>query len=100
LTAHEISNQLDIPIRFVNEILFELIKSNILSTAEIEEKGERGYQPARDINVLTIQYVIDAMEKRGLNSMPFTHAPEFVVSPCLLPWKHSVKQLKNCLKTS
>ncbi|MEN6373675.1 MAG: YihY/virulence factor BrkB family protein [Smithella sp.] len=78
LTAHEISYQLDIPIRFVNEILFELVKSNILSTAEIEENGEHGYQPARDINLLTIQYVIDAMEKRGLNNMPFAHTPEYI----------------------
>ena len=77
LTAPEISHQLDIPIRFVNEILFELSKSNILSKAEIEENGEHGYQPARDVNLLTINYVIEAMEKRGLNNIPFTQAPEF-----------------------
>ncbi len=78
LTAHEISYQLDIPIRFVNEIIFELIKSNILSTVEMEENGEHRYQPALDINVLTIQYVIDAMEKRGLNNMPFAHTREYI----------------------
>ncbi len=77
LTAPGISHQLDIPIRFVNEILFELSKSNILSKAEIEENGEHGYQPARDVNLLTINYVIEAMEKRGLNNIPFTQAPEF-----------------------
>jgi len=79
LTAPGISHQLDIPIRFVNEILFELSKSNILSKAEIEENGEHGYQPARDVNLLTINYVIEAMEKRGLNNIPFTQAPEFAV---------------------
>ncbi|MEN6330707.1 MAG: YhjD/YihY/BrkB family envelope integrity protein [Smithella sp.] len=77
LTAPEISHQLDIPIRFVNDILFELSRSNILSKAEIEGNEEHGYQPARDINVLTINYVIEAMEKRGLNNVPFSHAPQF-----------------------
>ncbi len=76
-TAREISNRLEIPIRFVNEILFSLVKSNILTTTEIEGNGDHGYQPARDIHILTIQYVIDALEKRGLNDMPFAHVPEF-----------------------
>ena len=38
---------------------------------------ERGFQPALDINALTIQYVIEAMERRGINTMPFAHTPEF-----------------------
>ncbi|MBN1470890.1 MAG: YihY family inner membrane protein [Syntrophaceae bacterium] len=77
MTATEISNELGIPIRFVKEILFELVKSNIASTAQIEGNGDLGYQPAIDINVLTIQFVIDALEKRGLNIMAFTDNPEF-----------------------
>jgi membrane protein len=77
MTAVEISNELEIPIRFVKEIIFELVKSNIVSAAQIEGNGDPGYQPAIDINVLTIQYVIDALEKRGINTMAFTDNPEF-----------------------
>jgi membrane protein len=77
LTDRNISNQLEIPIRFVNEILFDLVKSRIVSVAETEKDGERGYQPAVDVNRLSIQSVLEAMEKRGLNAMPFAHAPEF-----------------------
>jgi membrane protein len=76
MTAVEISNELGIPIRFVKEILLELVKSNIASVAQIEGK-KGGYQPAVDIHVLTIQYVIDALEKRGLNTTPFTDNPDF-----------------------
>ncbi|MBN1380204.1 MAG: YihY/virulence factor BrkB family protein [Deltaproteobacteria bacterium] len=83
-TADEISNRLEIPIRFVNEILFDLVKSNIISVAETEEGGERGYQPALDVNMLTIQYVIDALEQRGINTMPFAHSPEFEVLSSLM----------------
>lgn len=82
LTDREISNQLEIPIRFVNEILFDLVKCRIVSVTETE--GERGYQPALDINALSIQYVIDTLEQQGLNTMPFAHSPEFETLSVLL----------------
>jgi len=77
LTAYQISHQLEIPIRFVNELLFGLVKSNILSVAETEKGAERGYQPAVDINALTIQRVIEALEKRGINALSYPPAREF-----------------------
>ncbi|PKN11072.1 MAG: YihY/virulence factor BrkB family protein [Deltaproteobacteria bacterium HGW-Deltaproteobacteria-5] len=77
LTVGEISNRLEIPIRFVNDILSELVESNILATAESEEGTDPAYQPALDPDRLTIQYVVEAMEKRGQNTMPFIHTPEF-----------------------
>jgi membrane protein len=76
-TAGEISNRLEIPIRFVNDILFELVRSRILSPAIVPENGERAYQPARDIDSLTIRFVLDALEERGINRLPFTDGPEF-----------------------
>jgi len=77
LTARQISHRLEIPIRFVQEILFELVQSHIVSVTEGEEEGEQGYQPALDINALTIRYVLEAMDRRGLNTLPFAHSPEF-----------------------
>ncbi|HOG17037.1 MAG: hypothetical protein A4E73_00765 [Syntrophaceae bacterium PtaU1.Bin231] len=77
LTAGQISQQLEIPIRLVNEILFELTQSNIVSTTEIGGDGERGFQPARDIHTLTIAQVADAMERRGSDTIPFARTPEF-----------------------
>ncbi len=77
LTAGQVSRELEIPIRLVNEILFELTQSNILSGTDTGKDGERGFQPARDINALTISHVVDAMELRGSNTMPFSHTPEF-----------------------
>ncbi|HQK99460.1 MAG TPA: YhjD/YihY/BrkB family envelope integrity protein [Smithellaceae bacterium] len=77
LSAREISNQMEMPIRFVNDLLFELVHGGIVSVAQIEGNGESGYQPAIDPDKLTIRYVIDAMERRGVNAMPFTHGPAF-----------------------
>jgi membrane protein len=77
LTAGQVSRELEIPIRLVNEIIFELTQSNILSGTDTGKDGERGFQPARDINALTISHVVDATELRGSNTMPFSHTPEF-----------------------
>lgn len=77
LTASGISDQLDIPVRFVSKIISDLVKSNIVSVVEIRGKDEKGYQPAVDVNILTIRYVMNAMEKRGMNVMHFTGNPEF-----------------------
>jgi membrane protein len=95
MTQMKISNQLGIPIRFVKEILLELVKSNIASVARIVGGDDGGgYQPAVDINVLTIQYVIDAIEKRGLNTTPFTDNPEFAaLSAALEAFGKNVERL-------
>lgn len=93
-TARQISHELEIPIRLVNEILFELVKSNILSGTESDGDGERGFQPARDIHVLTIQHIIEAMELRGLNAMPFAHPPAFTaLSDALETFGHTLEKL-------
>ena len=65
------------PIRLVNEIIFALSNSKIISATEPDNTGERGYLPARDINVLSVEYVIEAIGRTGLNDMPFAHTPEF-----------------------
>ncbi len=93
-TAQQMSHDLDIPIRLVNELLFDLVGSGILSGTETDPGGERGYQPARDIDGLTIQHIIDAMEVRGLNAMPFSNTPAFAaLSEALESFRHAVEKL-------
>lgn len=93
-TARQISHRLEIPIRLVNELLFELVKSNILSVTESDNSEEHGYQPARDIHVLTIQHVIEAMERKGLNAMPFAHTAAFeALSDTLETFGHTLEKL-------
>jgi membrane protein len=70
LTATQISHQLEIPIRLVHQILFELTACGIVSDTQTEEYREPGYQPARDINTLTIQFIVDALDDRGTDAIP------------------------------
>jgi membrane protein len=93
-SARRVSQELDIPIRLVNEILFALEKSNIISATDCDKEGDRGFLPARDIHTLTVQYVIEAMEKRGLNDMPFAHTPEYeAISGTMASFENSLEKL-------
>lgn len=76
VTARQISQTLEIPIRLVNEILHELVESRVFSDTLTGEYRELAYQPARDINGLTIQFVIEAMEKHGVDTIPVAQTEE------------------------
>jgi membrane protein len=75
--APEISRALAIPIRLVRQILHELVEADIL--AEIrkrEEDKEVLYQPARDVEALTIKRIVDALENRGSSDVPVVASEE------------------------
>ncbi|MFQ5964018.1 MAG: YihY/virulence factor BrkB family protein [Candidatus Scalinduaceae bacterium] len=76
LTAVQISHTLEIPVRLVQMILFELVESGIISETNTREDKELAYQPARTINILTIKYIIDALEERGIDNIPVAQTNE------------------------
>ena len=76
LTATQISQALEIPTRLARQLLFELVESGILTEIKPEEHRDAAYQPARDIDVLTLKYIIDALEERGTTDIPVTDSEE------------------------
>lgn len=70
LTAEQISHKLEIPIRLVNTILNNLVESGVLSDARTGAYKELAYQPGRDINGLTIKFVMEALEGQGTDNIP------------------------------
>jgi membrane protein len=76
LTATQISHKLEVPIRLVNEILYELVESGIVSEAKQDDEKTVAYQPAQDLEKLTVKYVIDAMEQRGSDNIPVVKSEE------------------------
>jgi membrane protein len=79
LAAAAIAHTLEVPIRLVRQMLFELVESGILSEVATREYEETAYQPGRDSDSLTIQYVINALEKRGVDSIPTAQTEELKV---------------------
>jgi len=76
LTASGISSRLEIPIRLVRQILYELVDSGIISDTSNEDSKEPAYQPARDINKLSIKSVIDSLEQTGTDNIPVVQSRE------------------------
>jgi membrane protein len=68
--ATTIAHELEIPIRLVNQILFELVESGIASEVRVDQDKDVGYEPARDPDTMTIKYVIEALERWGSDSVP------------------------------
>ncbi|HOJ52249.1 MAG TPA: YihY/virulence factor BrkB family protein [Syntrophales bacterium] len=77
-TAREISQELEIPIRFVNDLLYDLTRSHLaVMVNERDGDGEPGYQPALDPQAITVHYVIDKLEREGVNELPFLTGPAY-----------------------
>jgi len=63
--ANQIGNELGIPIRLMRDILFELVRARILVETATESEKEKGYQPAIDINKITLQFVSQRLDDLG-----------------------------------
>ncbi|MDD1636016.1 MAG: YihY/virulence factor BrkB family protein [Methylococcaceae bacterium] len=70
LTADEIATKLVIPIAIIQPVLSKLIVSHIIVEFKNQDEDDEVYQPAVDINILTIAYVINALEHCGQNHLP------------------------------
>ncbi|MGZ8165892.1 MAG: YihY/virulence factor BrkB family protein [Methylobacter sp.] len=70
LTSAEIAAKLVIPIALIQPLLSNLIASHIIVEFKIHDDDDEVYQPAVDINILTIAYVINALEQCGQNHLP------------------------------
>ena len=79
LTATMITHALEVPIRLVRQVLFELAESGIVSAVVTEDGENPAYQPGRDSDSLTIQFVLDALEKRGVDTIPAAQTEELKV---------------------
>jgi membrane protein len=62
---HQLSHELGIPVRLLNELTFELVECGILAELATDNLKERSYQPAIDINKITVDMLYTKLEKLG-----------------------------------
>ncbi len=70
VNARQISLETEIPIRLVNQILFDLVSAGLV--LEVNGDNDKGisYQPSRDPDVLSIHYVTNALDQNGSDTIP------------------------------
>jgi len=79
LTDSQISQHLEIPVRLLHQILYELVVTDLFIETKTNEDRKFGYQPARDINGLTIKRIIEAIEQHGVDTIPVARTDEFKI---------------------
>jgi len=71
-----LSHELGIPIRLVNELVFELVEAGILAEISADNPKDRSYLPAIDINRITVEYIYNRMEMMGGDQMVVTETEQ------------------------
>ena len=69
-TAEDISRELEVPIRLVRSVLAELTEARLLSEVCLDHRENVAYQPACDINRLTVSAVLEGSDQQGINALP------------------------------
>jgi len=77
-TSLQLSVELKLPIRLINEILFDLIRCKVLIEVSGELNGETAYQPALDINKLDVATVLHMIETTGSKNLHFEETESLV----------------------
>jgi membrane protein len=66
ISAEYIGANLKIPVRLARDILQDLSSANLVSIIHENENKESLYQPAIDINRLTISFILTRLDKKGV----------------------------------
>jgi len=91
--AEKISHTLEIPIRLVRQILFELVESGVLSQVKKGDNRDVAYQPAVDVGKLTVKYVVESLEQRGNSTIPVGQRSELEkLSDCLSTFADDIEK--------
>jgi membrane protein len=69
VSAEYVAKSLKIPVRLARDILQDLSNANLVSIIHENEHKERLYQPALDINKLTVSYVFSRLDKKGFEQI-------------------------------
>ena len=72
ISANQIAIDYNIPIRLVHDHLKLLVDTNIISEIYIEQNAERFYQPALDVNLITVHLVLDRINRFGSENFKIT----------------------------
>ncbi len=94
MSQKQISDQLGIPLMFVQNALDQMIGAEIVSDVKSSDNRVRLFQPAKDIQLYTISYVLNALEKNGKTITFTAKAPEIELL------EQSLKNLEQVIRES
>jgi membrane protein len=78
LTSNDISEKLDLPSRLTRLILNEFVQTGIFVEVRTENDKEIVYQPGVTESKFTVKYLIDTLDRKGINNLPINDTSELL----------------------
>jgi hypothetical protein len=76
LTSFDIASKLDLPLRLARNIINEFTETGIFNEVKMQNDKETGYQPGISDTKLTIKFIIDKLDEKGVNLLPIEDSKE------------------------
>lgn len=76
LTAMQISDKLDLPVRLTRLIIFEFTETGVFNEVKLSNDKDIGYQPGISDTKMTVKFVIDKLDERGVNRLPIENSKD------------------------
>lgn len=70
LTSEELAHELDLPVRLVRDLTWQLVQADILAQVKTNDEKLTAYLPAKDVNQLSLAVVLDSLDGLGQESLP------------------------------
>lgn len=84
LTAKEISENLDLPIRLTKMMLNDFVETGVFVEVKTDVDNVIVYHPGVTESKFTVKFVIDALEKKGGNSLPINESADMAKIQAIL----------------
>lgn len=78
LTVLQISEKLDLPSRLTKSLVQEFEDTGVFAEVRIDDDKVSVYQPAVTESKFTVQFVIDSIERKGVNELPINNSIELI----------------------
>jgi membrane protein len=95
-TPGQISRSLEIPNNLVRKILNELEEVNLISQISTEKPSATAYQPAIDIQAITIRMVLERLDQKGLDILIAKPSPRLNTLKNILKDFYAAQQGSDC----
>ncbi len=93
-TAMQIAKKLDLPVRLARNIIFDFTETGIFNEVKTPNDKEIGYQPGITESKLTVKYILDRLDEKGVNELPMENTSELKLVQSLM------KSMDEVLNTS
>ena len=78
-SVSEISSKLDLPIRLTKVIIAEFIETHIFIEVKTINDKETTYQPAISDSKLTIKFIVNKLDEKGVNELPIENTADLML---------------------